>query len=420
MILRDDEIQGRFDDLLNAHTRVDIATAWATCGKHLRMLAAATKQRRVEVRAIVGTAGNATRPDALEELYEITRGNLRIILGGGRLFHPKLYVFGRHANGRAEFHAWVGSANFTNAGFGGHAEANEELIVEIGPGKTTAALAAWFRERWSRCPTNTSVAETIRRYREIWKRNPPDLGFRTLVSGDVSRRFDLLNDAHRPQTLQEYQRTLEKCEEMLRNEKRDWGILNPQGRSYMTVISERQRLLLGTTRWSQLDSKSQLRRLKGGGPRGDSRQWGLLGRITRSHGKAVWDHEDRIRPILDNVVSADDAEFPNVAVDAMQQLTSIDKVAHGTATLLLALARPDRLLSLNSASQEAYGKLSGMSPSTLGVPGNYRKLLQWLYAQPWYADSLPTDGALKKIWRFRAALVDAFVYEPTQRLARPE
>ena len=75
MILRDDEIQGRFDDLMNAHTRVDIATAWATCGKHLRMLAAATKQRRVEVRAIVGTAGNATRPDALEELYEITRGS---------------------------------------------------------------------------------------------------------------------------------------------------------------------------------------------------------------------------------------------------------------------------------------------------------------------------------------------------------
>ena len=54
---------------------------------------------------------------------------------------------------------------------------------------------------------------------------------------------------------------------------------------------------------------------------------------------------------------------------------------------------------------------SGMSPSTLGEPQNYRKLLQWLYAQPWYADSPPTDGALENIWRFRAALVDAFVYE---------
>ena len=136
MIIRDDEIQGRFKDLLRAHTSVDIATAWATCGEHLRMLAEATKQehRRVEVRAIVGIEGNATRPDALKELYGITNGALRIISGEGRLFHPKLYLFRRHTNGRVGSHAWVGSANFTNAGFGGHAKANEEIIVEIGPG----------------------------------------------------------------------------------------------------------------------------------------------------------------------------------------------------------------------------------------------------------------------------------------------
>ena len=67
MILRDDEIQGRFKDLLKAHTRVDIATAWATRGEHLRMLAEGTKreQSRVEVRAIVGTAGNADTPGCL-------------------------------------------------------------------------------------------------------------------------------------------------------------------------------------------------------------------------------------------------------------------------------------------------------------------------------------------------------------------
>ena len=125
------------------------------------------------------------------------------------------------------------------------------------------------------------------------------------------------------------------------------------------------------------------------------------------------DCEDRIRRILANVVSAEDAEFPDVAVAAMQELTSIDYVAHGTATLLLALARPDRLVSLNGASRKAYGKLSGMSSSTLGEPQNYRELLRWLYTQPWYRDPPPMDGALRRVWQFRAALVDAFVYEPT-------
>ena len=415
MIIRDHKIQGRFKYLLKAHTRVDIATAWATRGEHLRMLAEATKQeqRRVEVRAIVGTAGNATCPDALEELYEITNGDLRLILGGSPLFHPKLYLFSRPANGRVGSHAWVGSANFTNAGFGGHAGANEEIIVETGPGKTTDALVAWFQERWCRCPTDRSVQEMIREYTEIRKRNPLDPDFRTLVSGEVSRRSDLLDDAHRPRTLHEYQQALRKCEEMLRGEEKNWGVLDPQGRSYMKVISERQKLLLGEARWWQLDRESQFLRLKGGASRGDSHWWGLLGRMTRGHEKAVRDHEDRIRPILDKVVSADDTEFPDVGVVAMQELTSIDNVAYGTATLLLTLARPDRLLSLNGASQRAYGRLSGMSHSTLGKPQNYRRLLQWLYAQPWYAESPPPDRAWEGIWRFRAALVDAFVYEPT-------
>ena len=234
MIIRDEEIQGRFKDLLKTHTRVDIATAWATCGEHLRMLADATKQEqtRVEVRAIVGIAAHATRPDALEELYGITNGDLRIISDGSRLFHPKLYLFGRHTNGRVGSLAWVGSANFTNAGFGDHAEANEEIIVEIGPGKTTDALAAWFRERWNRCPMDPPVREVIRRYTEDWKQNPPDPDFREFVSGGVSHRSDLLDDAHRPLTLQEYRQALQKCEEMLRRRReRSWRGLTGPGRT---------------------------------------------------------------------------------------------------------------------------------------------------------------------------------------------
>lgn len=112
-------------------------------------------------------------------------------------------------------------------------------------------------------------------------------------------------------------------------------------------------------------------------------------------------------------MSAQGTEFPDVAVEAYQELKGIDNVARGTATLLLTLARPDRLLSLNGPSEKAYGKLSGLPYSTLGETKNYRKLLDWLYKQPWYTDSQPTDEALAQIWRFRAALVDAFVYEWT-------
>ena len=134
-ILFGNNLPTRFKHLLKTHTHVDIATALATGGEHLRVLAdAASRERRaVKVHAIVGIAGNATRPDALEELSRITAGDLRIVPEGDRLFHPKLYLFGRHRDGIVTRQAWIGSANFTKAGFGGHSTANEEIMLWIGP-----------------------------------------------------------------------------------------------------------------------------------------------------------------------------------------------------------------------------------------------------------------------------------------------
>ena len=203
---------------------------------------------------------------------------------------------------------------------------------------------------------------------------------------------------------------------MLKDEGAEWNVPNSQDRGYINdyikVISERKRLLLGKTEWSRLDGESRIR-LKGGFHNTDSDWWGMLGRMARSNGQAVWSNENRIRRILKKVVSADDTEFPDVAVEAFREIKRIDNVAHGTASLLLTLARPDRLLSLNGPSEKAYGKLSGLPYSTLSEPQNYRKLLVWLYNQPWYTDSKPTDKALAQIWQFRAALLDAFVYELT-------
>ena len=197
---------------------------------------------------------------------------------------------------------------------------------------------------------------------------------------------------------------------MLQRKEAEWNLLN-----YIKAIDERNRLLLSKTKWSRLDRESRIR-LKGGVPHTDSSWWGMLGRMARSNEQAVWSNEKRIRRILKKVVSADATEFPDVAVEAFRELKGIDNVAHGTATLLLTLARPDRLLSLNGPTEKAYGKLSGLPYSTLREPQNYQKLLVWLYNQPWYTDSQPTDEALAQIWRNRAALVDMFVYELNERL----
>ena len=409
-VLCGDNLHARFTALLSKAHSVDIAAAWATPGEHLQALDDAAASRDVKVRAIVGISGNATHPDALKELSRITAGDLRIVPKGDRLFHPKLYLFERHGGGIVKRQAWIGSANFTRAGFGGHSNANEEIVLEVGPGERADALADWFQERWDRCRMDSRVSEVIRRYTEDWKRSPPHPQVRQITSGSVSRRRDLLGDAHRPLTLEGYRQALNECEEELRD--KGWEVLDPRGRSYMRVISARRKLLLGAASWSQLDADSQ-KRLKGSYRRKDLEWCGLMGRMGRKNWPAVCLHERKIRASLDAVLQAHDHDFPDIAVDAMRELTDIDNVGYGTATLVLTLARPDRLLSLNGASENGLGALASKSPSMLGKPENYRELLRWLYGQPWYADGPPPDEDLVLIWRFRAALVDSFVYEPT-------
>lgn len=346
----------------------------------------------------------------MKELSEITDGDLRIVPRGGRLFHPKLYLFAWNGDGVEKRQAWIGSANFTKAGFGGHSNANEEIVLEVGPGGRADELADWFQERWDRCRMDSAE---IPRYTEDWKRSPPHRHVREITSGPVSGPRDLLdNDAHRLLSLEGYRQALKECEEHLRDEGRGWEILDPQGRSYMRAISDRRKLLLGEASWSKLDADSR-RRLKGSYRRKDLEWWGLTGRIVRKSWPAVRQNERKVRANLEAVRQAHNREFPDIAVDAIRALMDIGNVGYGTATLLLTLARPDRLLSVNTRSQKGYGALSRMSPSTLGKPENYGKLLnEWLYSQRWYNDGPPTDERLVPIWRFRAALVDPFVYQP--------
>lgn len=409
-VLRSGKLLDRLSDLLNEHTHVDIATAWATGGEHLRVLADAANRGSggVKVRALVGIRGNATSPDALEELSRIADGDLRIV-ESDRLFHPKLYLFERRADGGVRRQAWIGSANFTQAGFGGRA--NEEIVLEVGSGASADALADWFQERWEECPTRKPVSEVIRDYAEKRKQDPPESFLRDIVSGPVFGRRDLLDDAHRPQTLAEYRQALVRCEKIPPKGAMAWQILDPEGDSHMRVIAQRRELLLGDTGWSALDKRPR-KKLKGSYFKPESQFWGTLGRMTRTNWTAVRDNEDEIRAVLKEIVNAPEASFPDIAVEAMHRLDEIRFVGPATQTLLLSLARPDRLLPLATTSQDALGALSGKAPTSLGKPENYRELLLWLYSQPWYTDGPPADKRLELIWRFRAALVDAFVYEP--------
>ncbi|WP_420636400.1 phospholipase D-like domain-containing protein [Candidatus Palauibacter sp.] len=408
MIIKPGEFNRKLATMLKSATHVDIATAWTTGGEHLRLLESAAG-RNVKIRAIVGISGNATHPDALDELFEI--GHLRIVRDEGRLFHPKVYVF-HYGERRVAGRAWIGSANFTDGGFW----RNEEVMLELGGEKEFEELASWFEDRWNQCSTQTPVSAEIKRYRERWKRNPPRRGIMRLASG-VSTRVELLRESQ-PPNFEAYFDALKTCDQMLAT--RGWRVFSRKG--YVRALTERRKLLSCPPPWRELPPH-RLEALKGSTRARAGAWWGLGGRMSRNW-YAVEKHEMAIRDILKRVRDASPEDFPAIGVWGLDEIRGLGKGLRrgGTATLLLMLTRPDRLLSVNGESTpgaeqgsvRGLATLSGLAPTTLRKPAKYGKLLEWLYDQPWYADEEPVADDLKEAWGLRAGLLDAFVYVGTE------
>ena len=413
MFLTTGALESRFKERLAGADRVDIATAWATCGPVLEMLCKAAKRKRVKVRAIVGTYGNATHPDALERLRDI--GELRLVERNRAMFHPKVYIF-KATKGDC---AWIGSANFTGAGFA----RNEEAVQET---EDVAGAVNWFKRRWKDCgPLNPGAIEAYRKRR---RKQGVSRSLSGLVGRSESGTGDRLAYLREADGWKEYARALRKCEESWLDEGYGWSVLG-QTCSYVHTIEEGKEIARRTS-WVGITDEERTILL--GLRDGVNGTWGLLGTLggagkvngifNRSTIAANGVILGRVRDAIEIVISARDRDFPDVAMKALEQIGGEKRFSYGTATRLLALARPDRLVSVNKGSREGLakafrvrrrsGKGFDLSPTTLGRPENYRLLLERLYAAPWYGGPPGRGKRERQLWNMRAALVDSFVYVP--------
>ena len=107
-----------------------------------------------------------------------------------------------------------------------------------------------------------------------------------------------------------------------------------------------------------------------------------------------------------------DDQIAAAAQGAVAGIRQLRGFGPGVSTRYLALARPDRLVSLNGPAPAGLGAFSGLRDKPDYLARNYGLLLQALNARPWYNSEEPEDPLERQIWRCRAALVDAIVYIP--------
>ena len=191
----------------------------------------------------------------------------------------------------------------------------------------------------------------------------------------------------------------------------------PPGKSWVGVI---QKLRPSMNRdWSHFDAEHQ-KRLLGSAARYDD-NWALLGHIRGPARKSVFGNSAtrrRIESTIKRVISAGDSVFLETATSAYASLTALRGIKSACATRLLTLARPDRCVSLNSASERDLAAYAAPAPTNLSDPNFYGKLLQRIHKQPWFSRPKTGFGSPmeEEAWSMRVALLDAFIYIPQDTL----
>jgi PLD-like domain len=402
MLLTRDKLLERLDHQLESARQIDVAVAWACeCDAldRLRLFA----RNGGSLRAIIGISGNATQPSALRTIQKC--GQLRIATRVERLFHPKFYLF----HGNAQRIGWIGSANLTRPGF----QQNEEIVFEFldDDGKALE----WFNDQWN---TLGDCDAILGEYEQNWKPpspppRTPDPYRKPVGEGEIYDLAGGLTD------WSSFVAAIAEADEY-------WSTVLPQsgdrpvtgeGTSWLETIT-RGRAVAHREDWSEL-SEDDRHLLLGRHP------YGLLGGMGGAgHANNVFRVANRqhlqirrtIREALQPAIDADDDIFAQRACDFIATVSGIEGFGGAIATRFLALARPDRAISVNRGSKTRLAELTGLPENSLsnaphGRARSYLDLLRWFESQAWYSNPTPENAFERLLASARAALVDAFVYE---------
>lgn len=401
-LLTETDLIDRLNLRIQRAQKIDIAVAWASECNALDALKSFADGRLL--RAIVGIAGNATHPNALRTLQKCAR--LRIHSSMDRLFHPKLYIF----HERDTRYCWVGSANLTRGGF----EQNSEIVIEYED--VGGASIKWFENCWDSLGDEEFSGQLLDEYERDWE-PPPGLP-------NILRASKRSLDPDQEGAFGEYVSDWNSFVAQLTEADLYWGArwnrespITGELDSWLETITLGHRVAVRKD-WTTLSREDRYLLLGRGryGALGSMGGAGIANNIFREDSRTNLKIRQDIRNALQPCIAANDDQFSGAACDFIEQVSSIEGFAGGLATRFLALARPDRAISVNKGSSSRLAALSGLPRTSLakapqGRGRSYLELLRWFEQQAWYSRPEPDNPRERLYASVRAALFDALVYE---------
>jgi hypothetical protein len=402
-------------DCLDRSSEVYIAAAWLRDGFSLQQLI----KSKCRFQAVIGTDFGMTDPDSVKRLWKSSdRADVvRLFPATGNTFHPKLYLF-KTSDG---WESLVGSANMTAAAFADNYEAMAHLRL------TAQEWAEWldaWRSWWAECPRLTTARLTeYSREAAKWAR---------VALTQLSQRADLTSRSPKPNALAPKKRIASAPRlidvlsvgfvdyvNLLRNSLKGNGMgadsLDAADRGYSNYLSviERAHAILEADGFPDPNDPDRFAIVLGtrkdtgwlGSMKGLRSGWSALKRP-----QFVESLRSRVRPLLHATGTAD---LIRGGREVFELVTAQQGVAHGVATRVLALARPDQFLSVNQQSVDKLAAFFGVRAADLKTWQGYERTLRLLWKDAeWFRSAEPADAHMARLWRARVAIIDAIAYTP--------
>ncbi|MET3179617.1 UNVERIFIED_ORG: hypothetical protein ABIC43_002776 [Variovorax guangxiensis] len=372
------------------------AVAWATDNPLTRV----ALDRRDKFRHLVlGTNQFITAPSVIEQF--MAHPTFRVQLPDAELFHPKVYCFdmGDHLA------VMTGSHNLTGRAFSLNTEAS---VLMTGP-CTDPHLVSFFRFVEKHWRTGSEVnADWLYGYKANHVRSKQ-------LRKEAERWIDV-----KPSTAK---KSLPGVQDM------DWTrylaeVTNDKihGVDGRLLVLEKAGELLHGCSFADL-SETDRKRIAGTRGRVRSKEgeldWGWFGAMgaSPSFATTVMGNAEALASAMAAIPAEGGVEYADYERFVERFMAAFDQKLRagggiGTGTRLLAMKRPDQFVGLNDANRRGVCAHFGQAVNTTTLDNYWERIIEPMRLSVWWQAKEPSARQEQRIWKCRAAMLDAIHYVP--------
>lgn len=377
----------------NNYSSLKIMTAW--CGDPSYILPYSllnTNGNNLDVEIIVGDSFDQSHPDAIQSFID-NNYKIRVFRRDIQLFHPKCYFF-RHKNKYAIF---VGSSNFTYSGFYKNAEINILLEGDLETYKNSfmKLFSLWRTDQYSFIPTK----KWLEGYRKSYNQHREKL-----------KKSNVKNE-------QDYEATLPKANWLT---KANWDLYakkvqqsfdtkseNRDGYYFvLDVVQKNLHLPLKADIFDELENRKII------GGMYDYAWFGNAAASGEYRGFMANPNPEK-KMVIDNINKICESEFPINYKQLKKRLTNLTETGHSIKvwSRIITILRPEIFCTVMSSSlRKNLSEVLEIPQSRFTTVDGYIELIKIIHSCPWYNSIEPKDKNQLRIWKARAALMDAIFY----------